>query len=155
MKSIPGAWNAGSKAGSSLKLPSIGGGGAPPPPGAVPNVDIGDMLNGAIPNGLGNGGSGKKPSGVGGGGKGSNPTGGKLDSIGKIDNDINIADEDLKLLKELADIRSIQNFKTLQPSFTFSGDMAIREEADLDKLVDKLTAKFTDEANASAEGVYT
>src|SRR5690606_28383355 len=32
------------------------------------------------------------------GGKGGNPTGGKLDSIGKINEDINIADEDLKLL---------------------------------------------------------
>lgn len=148
LQSIPGAWNSGSSKGSNLKMPSIGG--SSMTPGDIPNVDINDILNGALPNGLGNG-AGKTPS----GGKGSNPTGGKLDSIGKIDDEINIADEDLKLLKELADIRSIQNFKTLQPSFTFTGDMAIREEADLDKLVDKLTEKFTEEANASAEGVYS
>lgn len=151
MKSIPGAYQSGKSAGGNMKLPSLGGGAAMTP-GDVPNVDISDMMNGALPNGLGNG-AGKTPSGL--GGKGKNPTGGKLDSIGKIDDKINIADEDLKLLKELADIRSIQNFKTLQPSFTFTGDMAIREEADLDKLVDKLTDRFTEEANASAEGVYS
>lgn len=111
-----------------------------------PNSGIDDLMSGAAPSGLG-----KNPA----GGKNANPTGGKLDSIGKIDGEINIADEDLKVLLELSERKSIHNFQTLQPSFTFTGDMAIREEADLDKLVDKLTEKFTDEANASAEGVYS
>lgn len=86
--------------------------------------------------------------------KAKNPTGGKLDKIGKIEDKINIADEDLKMLKELADIRSIQNFKTLQPSFTF-GDMTVREEADIDKLVKKITDKLTDQVSESTEGVYS
>lgn len=84
----------------------------------------------------------------------NNPTGGKLDKIGKIDDKINIAEEDLKLLRELADIRSIQNFTTLQPKFTFSGDMTIREEADIGKLVAAFKNELEVQAKESAEGVY-
>lgn len=83
-----------------------------------------------------------------------NPTGGKLDSIGKIDDEINIADEDLKLLLEMADRKSIQNFRTLNPTIQFTGDMTIREEADIDKIVTKIASKLKEDADASTEGVY-
>ena len=105
------------------------------------------------PNALGNmltPGGGSNPL----GGDGKNPTGGKLDSIGKIDDEINISDEDLKMLKELADIRSIQNFKSLQPSFTFTGDIAVREEADIEKIVSKISESLTNSMNESVEGAY-
>lgn len=88
------------------------------------------------------------------GGKDKNPTGGKLDSVGKIDDEINISDEDLKIFRELADIKSIQNFKTLQPSFTF-GNMNIREEADIDKIVKKISESLTNSLNESVEGAYS
>ena len=155
LQNVSGAYKSGHSKGSNLKLPSLpslnGGGGMSP--GDIPNMDMGNLAGGGSPGGAVGGSPGgkvKKPAGV---GKGSNPTGGKLDSIGKIDDEINIADEDLKLLQELADIRSIQNFKTLQPSFTF-GDMTIREDADIDKVADKLMEKYTEEANRSTDGVY-
>ncbi|WP_391123464.1 hypothetical protein [Psychrobacillus sp. L3] len=81
--------------------------------------------------------------------------GGKLDKIGKIEDKINIAEEDLKVLRELSDRKSIQNFRTLQPSFTFTGDMAIREEADIDKIVSKINESLENEMKASVEGAYT
>lgn len=85
-------------------------------------------------------------------GKGSNPTGGKLDSIGKIDDEINIAEEDLKLLLEMADSRSINEVNvSLSPSVTF-GDLTIREEADIDKIVAKINQNFEDEMDRSIDG---
>ncbi|MDQ0269933.1 tape measure protein [Cytobacillus purgationiresistens] len=100
------------------------------------------------------GGGGKTaPGAAGGKGKGNNPTGGKLDSIGKIDNEINIAEEDLKILRDLADIRSIQNFVTLTPQVTF-GDLTVREESDINKIVRKIEKMLEDEMENSAKGVY-
>ncbi|EPD52753.1 tape measure domain-containing protein [Paenisporosarcina sp. HGH0030] len=136
LKSLPGAYKAGQTAGSNLKMPSFS------TPKSSDNTAMPNLK--AIPSNL---------LGADGGAKGKNPTGGKLDSIGKIDDDISISDEDLKLLKELADIRSIQNFVTLQPSVTF-GDMNIREEADIDKLLSKINESLTNSMNESVEGAY-
>lgn len=87
------------------------------------------------------------------GGKGKNPTGGKLDKIGKIEDKINIADEDIKMLRDLAEIKSIQNFVTLTPTVNMqTGD--IRNEVDVDKVVAKIEKKMIDEVARSAEGVY-
>ncbi|KEF40405.1 tape measure domain [Schinkia azotoformans MEV2011] len=88
----------------------------------------------------------------------TNPTGGKLDKVGKIDDKINIDEEDLKMLRELADIRSIQNFITLTPQVTF-GDMTIREEVDVDKIVAKtlkgIDDMIDDEMNRGVKGAYS
>lgn len=129
LKSIPGAYQSGYSKGSNMKLPSFGNAGDKFK--VPPNIDTGNVF-----------GDGKLK-------------GGKLDKVGKIDDEISIADEDLKMLRELADIRSIQNFQTLNPTVQFMGDMTIREDADLDKLVAKLTDKLTDQSNESVEGVYT
>lgn len=85
---------------------------------------------------------------------GTNPTGGKLDKVGKIDKDINIADEDIKLMRDLAEIKSIQNIITLTPQVTF-GDTHIREEADIDLIVKKIEKSAEEEIARSAEGAYT
>lgn len=87
-------------------------------------------------------------------GKGKNPTGGKLDSVGKIDDEINIADEDLKFLRDFAENRSITEVKiTLTPTVKLEGT-TVREEADIDKLVSKIESSMIDEIARSAEGVY-
>ena len=84
--------------------------------------------------------------------KGKNPTGGKLDKIGKIEDKINIADEDLKLLLEMADSRSINQVNiTLSPSVTFK-DVTMKEEADIDKVIAKINKNFEDEMERSVEG---
>lgn len=82
-----------------------------------------------------------------------NPTGGKLDKIGKIDDEINIAEEDLQVFKELATIKSIQNFVTLTPTVQVkTGD--IRNDVDVDQLVRKFEESMVNEIARSAEGVY-
>lgn len=134
LKSIPGAYQSGYSKGSNLSIPKVGA----PAVGEMPNMNLGDMLDelGA------------------GAGKSKNPTGGKLDKVGKIDDEISIADEDLKMLKDLAEIKSIQNFVTLTPQVSF-GDLTIREEVDADKVVKKITTQFAEDMARSAEGVYT
>jgi len=82
-----------------------------------------------------------------------NPTGGKLDKIGKIDDEINIAEEDLQVFKELATIKSIQNFVTLTPTVQVkTGD--IRNDVDVDQLVRRFEESMVNEIARSAEGVY-
>ncbi|MCJ8008897.1 tape measure protein [Lederbergia wuyishanensis] len=85
----------------------------------------------------------------------NNPTGGKLDSIGKINDDINIADEDIKLMRDLAEKKSIQNFVTLTPTVTLTGDMNLSEEADVDEIIKKIEKTLTDDVARSAEGVFS
>ncbi|MFJ8099409.1 tape measure protein [Lysinibacillus sp. NPDC096212] len=121
--------------------------------GEVPTGAYDPTLGGANAPGAAGGKDAKGPKG--GSGKSKNPTGGKLDSIGKINEDINIADEDLKLLLELADRNSIKEVNiTLSPSVTFK-DVTVREEADVDKVIAKINKNFEDDMARSIEGVVT
>lgn len=155
MMSMPAAYNAGNDFGKKMslgasdkltsginKLTGIFKGG---------NAKANPFSAGAIPVNL------DVPTGLGGKGlddKTKNPTGGKLDKIGKIDDDINIADEDLKMLRDMADIRSIHNFRTLNPTVNFTGDMTIREDADITKIIKGIETYMRDEMDRSGEGVY-
>lgn len=81
--------------------------------------------------------------------------GGDLDSVGsvgKIDSDVNIADEDLKFLRDVAEMRYVQNFVTLTP--TVAMDAQISERMDLDDVVSAIERKLEGEFIAAAEGVY-
>lgn len=83
-----------------------------------------------------------------------NPTGGKLDSVGKIDKEIDISDEDIKSMRDLAEIKSIQNIVTLTPTVQFNGDNVIREDADISKITKAIEKSFEEEIARSAEGAY-
>lgn len=62
----------------------------------------------------------------------ANPDGGSLDKVGKIDEDITIAEEDIKLLKDIASTKFINKYSTLQPNMTVTfGD--VYESSDIDK----------------------
>lgn len=81
--------------------------------------------------------------------------GGDLDSVGsvgKIDSDVNISDEDLKFLRDVAEMRYVQNFVTLTP--TVAMDAQISERVDLDDVVSAIERKLEGEFIAAAEGVY-
>lgn len=73
-------------------------------------------------------------SGVGGGG-GVNVDGGNLDSVGSIGSDVNISDEDIKLLRDMAARDYLLQLQSVTPvaHVTF-GD--VRETADVNKIVD-------------------
>jgi len=75
--------------------------------------------------------------------------GGKLGSVGKIESDINISEDDLKLLKDVAVAGFTQQYTKLQPNLKieFSGD--IRETADVNKLTEAVE-EMVAEAYASS-----
>jgi tape measure domain-containing protein len=80
----------------------------------------------------------------------ANPTmnGGKLDSVGKIKDDVSITDEDIKLLKDVAATEFINKFTTLRPEMQVTfGD--VRETADVKKILGVLE-DMVEDAYASA-----
>lgn len=80
--------------------------------------------------------------------------GGHLDSVGKIDDDISITDEDIKLLKDVAATEFVNRYTTLRPEMSVSfGD--VRETADVNKIL-SVIEDMVEEAYASSlvgEGV--
>lgn len=77
---------------------------------------------------------------------------GNVDHVGSVDEDVNIAEEDLKFLRDVAEMRYVQNFVTLTP--TVAVDAKISEKVDVDEVVGRIEAKLEDEFAAAAEGVY-
>lgn len=77
---------------------------------------------------------------------------GKVDEVGKINSDVNIADEDIKLLKDVAEMRYVQNFVTLQPSIAMNA--SVTKDADFDTFYNQFGERITEEAYATAEGYY-
>lgn len=86
------------------------------------------------------------------GGKGDIGNVDSVGSIGKIDSEVNIAEEDIKFLRDIAEMRYIQNFVTLTP--TVSVDAVINEKADADEIIAEIERRLEDEFVATAEGVY-
>lgn len=70
-----------------------------------------------------------------------------------IDDKIDVSNEHLEMLRDLAEQESIQNFVTLTPNINF-GDVQVKEEADINKIIDKIESYMENELVNSAEGVY-
>ncbi|WP_068778194.1 tape measure protein [Paenibacillus sp. GM2] len=78
----------------------------------------------------------------------------KVNSVGKIDDTVDIGQEDLKTMRELAEMKSIQNFVTLTPTVSF-GDTHVRNESDINEIMDRISKALEEDISASAAGVYT
>ena len=66
---------------------------------------------------------------------------------------VHISDEDLKYLRDVAEMRYVQNFVTLTPTVSMSA--SVTERADVDELSAQVERKLEEEFYASAEGVYS
>ncbi|WP_217563072.1 hypothetical protein [Paenibacillus sp. GbtcB18] len=78
----------------------------------------------------------------------------KVKKVGKIEDKVDISSEDLKVMRDLAEMKSIQNFVTLTPTVNVStGD--INTSDDINTIVDRITQHLNEEVAASAKGVYT
>lgn len=70
-----------------------------------------------------------------------------------IDDKIDVSNEHLEMLRDLAEQESIQNFVTLTPTVQVTtGDVS--EEADINKIISKIEDYMENELVNSAEGVY-
>lgn len=79
---------------------------------------------------------------------------GKVGSVGRIEDEVDISNEDIKLMRELAEMRAIQNFVTLTPTVNVTtGD--IRNDADIDAIIRRIEDFLEREIANSAQGVYS
>ena len=91
--------------------------------------------------------------GQGDGGKGGhNPTGGKLDKVGKIEDEIKLDDEYIKLIKDVATMKWQQNFITLKPEIVTNID-SINNAGQYANVLDDLNATIVDALNNGADGL--
>ena len=72
--------------------------------------------------------------------------------MGKIKQDVNIAEEDLQLMKDVAEMRYVQNFVTLTP--TVAMQASISEKVDVSSVMNEIERVITEEIAASAERQY-
>ncbi|QOS98107.1 hypothetical protein JNUCC42_16470 [Brevibacterium sp. JNUCC-42] len=78
---------------------------------------------------------------------------GRVDEVGKIKDKVDISNEDLKMMRELAEMKNIQNFVTLTPTVQVTtGD--INKGADIDTVVAEITRKLQADVVHSAKGAY-
>lgn len=73
-------------------------------------------------------------------------------NTGAMAEEVNIADEDLKFMKDVAEMRYVQNFVTLTP--TVSMDARISERVDVNEVVSSIAQVLEEEIAISAEGAY-
>lgn len=71
--------------------------------------------------------------------------GGKLDKIGKIEDDVKITDEDIKMLKDISKAEFINKYTTLQPNMKVEFTGPINKEADINKIIEAIE-DMTEEA---------
>lgn len=79
---------------------------------------------------------------------------GANDKLKNIDDKIDVSNEHLEMMRDLAEKESIQNFVTLSPSVSVTtGD--IKNDVDINKIISKIESYMENELVSSAEGVYT
>lgn len=86
-------------------------------------------------------------------GSNSIPNVGRVDKVGQIENSVDISSEDLKMMRELAEMKSIQNFVSLTPTVQVTTG-PVNNGADIDTIVARIEQTLEDEIAASAAGVY-
>ena len=123
---------------------------------------VGDMFSGS-PGDVGNsflGDSGQTPyelspannTGTGDGGKTANPKGGHLDRVGKIDDEVKLDSEFIKLVQDVATMKWQQNFITLKPEIVTNID-SINSDREYGNMLDDLNATIVDAINNGADGL--
>lgn len=77
----------------------------------------------------------------------------RVNEVGQINNTVDISSEDLKTMRELAEMKNIQNFVTLTPTVAVTtGD--INNGQSVDSIIVKIKSMLETEISSSAQGVY-
>lgn len=78
----------------------------------------------------------------------------KVNEVGKINDKVDISSEDLKTMRELAEMKNIQNFVTLTPTVSINTGDITQGGFDIDTVVARITETLETQIASSAEGVY-
>ncbi|MGO4498806.1 tape measure protein [Paenibacillus sp. 2RAB27] len=77
----------------------------------------------------------------------------KVNEVGKIGDTVDISNEDLKAMRELAEMKSIQNFITLTPTVQVTGDNHYHAQGDVEDMIGQLTVALQTHMDSSVDGV--
>jgi hypothetical protein len=77
----------------------------------------------------------------------------KVDKVGKVEKPIDISKEDLKIMRDVAEMKNIQNFVTLTPTIQMKTG-PVTNQANVDSIVSKITQKLNEEIASTAKGLY-
>ena len=77
-----------------------------------------------------------------------------IGTVDKIKDKVDISSEDLKVMRDLAEMKNIQNFVTLTPTVQVKTG-PITNGDNLDSIVSKITTKLQDDIASSAKGVFS
>lgn len=78
---------------------------------------------------------------------------GKVGEVGKIKDKVDISNEDLKIMRELAEMQAIQNFVTLTPTVQVTTG-PVSKESDIDTIVARIESHLSEQIASHAKGVY-
>ncbi|RRJ67409.1 tail tape measure protein [Paenibacillus oralis] len=78
---------------------------------------------------------------------------GKVGQVDKIKDKVDISSEDLKMMRELAEMKSIQNFVTYTPTVSVSTG-PVSKDVDVNEVVARIEQTLTEDLAANAAGVY-
>jgi len=92
-------------------------------------------------------------TGFGAAGKGGIGTIDKVGEVGSIKDEVNIGSEDLKVMRDMAEIKALQNFVTLTPTVQVTTG-PVMKEMDVDQIIGKIDAYMVQELSASAQGSF-
>lgn len=79
--------------------------------------------------------------------------GGHIDSVGSIEDTVDVSNEDLEIMRELAEMESIQNFVTLNPKVNIKTG-PVSKDVDIDEIVRRIEKSIEEEMEASTKEVY-
>ncbi|HZG16970.1 MAG TPA: tape measure protein [Candidatus Bathyarchaeia archaeon] len=74
----------------------------------------------------------------------------KVGEVGKIKDTVDISSEDLKIMRELAEMKNIQNFVTLTPTVQVTGDNHYSNGYDIDTVISRINKGLEEEIASSA-----
>ncbi|CAH1057645.1 hypothetical protein [Paenibacillus pseudetheri] len=78
----------------------------------------------------------------------------RVKQLDSINGTVDISSDDLKMLRELAEIQAIQNFVELTPTVQVTTGN-INNAGDIDSIINKIGQKLNEEFVSTAQGVYT
>lgn len=78
----------------------------------------------------------------------------RVGSVGSIDDTVDISSEDLKIMRDLAEMKAIQNFVTLTPTVQVTTG-PISKDVDVDEVIRRIEDVMDEEIESSAQGVYS
>lgn len=79
--------------------------------------------------------------------------GGHIDSVGSIEDTVDVSNEELEIMRELAEMESIQNFVTLTPKVNIKTG-PVSKDVDIDEIVRRIEKSIEEEMEASTKEVY-